>query len=265
MRASIRSATAADYPAFSFLFEQLGLEERTPSADRWTSELMFHTLVAEHAGAVRGYVSFYRLGKLGHVRNLVVSRDARGLGVGKLLMQATAKALRAAGASEWHLNVKANNVAAIRLYEGLGMRAEHRSTVLRMTWDAIAAMPVELVAIAPLGTEEDDDIERAFDMPSGRIAMARRPERVLVQARDRTCAVAGCAVFDGDVVSPFRAKSAAIAARLLGALHSHSRTDAIQIVIENDDALSAEFIGAGANARLQLLHYSGPLVDTMAA
>ncbi len=123
VRATIRTATAADYPAFTSLFGELGLEERTPSVDRWTRELMFHTLVAEHAGAVRGYVSFCRLGKLGHVRNLVVSRDARNAGVGKTLLHASAASLRAAGAVEWHLHVRADNAAAIRLYEAHGYRA----------------------------------------------------------------------------------------------------------------------------------------------
>ena len=256
----VRAASAADYPAFATLFRELGLDDPTPSIDRWTSDLMRQTLVADDGG-VRGYVNFYQLGNAGHVRNLVVAPDARNLGVGHTLMTASAKSLRSGGASEWHLNVKAHNAAAIHLYEKLGMRAEHRSTVVRLAWDDVGKLPAELATVTPAAPEEDDDLERAFGLPSGRLAMARRPGRVVVQLRDRDLDVLGFAVFDPAFpgATPFHLVRPALAAPLLATLRKHARHDYLQIVIENHDGLADELIAAGASVRLRLLHYSGPL------
>ena len=221
---------------------------------------MFQTLVADDGARVQGYVCFSRLGRLGHVRNLVVSRDARNRGVGHALMQASAKALRAAGVAEWHLNVTPDNEPAIRLYEKLGLRAEHRSTVVRFRWADVAKLPAELATVLPVVPEEDDDIERTFALPSGRLAMARRT-RMLVQLRDRALSPVAFAAFDLDFpnIVPFRAIRPALAATLLAALRKHAHHDHVGIVVENDDAMTEMLVGAGSEVRRRMLHYCGPL------
>ena len=260
MRAFVRPATVTDYTAFAALFRELDFDEAAPTYARWKSDLMTTTLVAD-GGVVSGYVNFYRLGNAGHVRNLVVAPGARNTGTGMALMTAAADRLRDAGATEWHLNVKANNAAAIHLYEKLGMRAEHRSTVVRFAWRDLPRLPAELATVGPASADEDDDLERAFDLPAGRLAMARRPGRVVYAMRDAQLAVLGFGVFDPAFpgATPFRVARPALAAPLLARLRAHAKHDYLQIVCENHDALAQVLIDAGATVRLRLLHYSGPL------
>lgn len=261
MSEEIRAATIADYPAFATLFRELGIDDPTPSLDRWSAELVHHTLVAADAGEVLGYVNFYRLGDAAHVRNLVVAPGARNRGLGRQLMTAAARALREAGVREWHLNVKADNAAAIHLYEQLGMRADHRSTVLRLAWANLAKLPAELATVTTASPEEDDELERAFGLPAGRLAMARRPGRVAVALRGPDLGVLGFAVFDPDFpgAMPFFVARPALAAPLLAALRPHARHAYLQIVVENHDALADVLAAAGAETRLRLFSYSGPL------
>ncbi|MEJ7597963.1 MAG: GNAT family N-acetyltransferase [Kofleriaceae bacterium] len=139
----IRGATAADYDGFAKLFRELGYPGPTPSPHRWTTDLVRSTLVADRGGAVAGYIDFYALSEAGHVRNLVVAREARNTGVGADLMRAAADQLRAHGIREWHLNVKRDNMPAVHLYEKLGMQIEHRSTVFRVPWTLAGTLPCD--------------------------------------------------------------------------------------------------------------------------
>jgi hypothetical protein len=234
-----------------------GNRARIAAGNAFVREGLIYTLDAGEAG----YVRFYKLGNAGHVRDLVVAPGARD-GIGEQLMTASAKALRDAGAAEWHGSVAANDVTAIDLYEKLGMRAEHRSTVVRLAWSTIGALPAELAAVQPVSPEEDDDIERALDLESGRIAMARRERaRVLLQLRDRELAPIGFAAFDpaARCAMPFRVARPSLAAVLLASLRKHARHDDAQIVVENHDALAEALVAAGAAVRLRLLHFTGAL------
>jgi hypothetical protein len=217
-------------------------------------------LVRSADGVERGEVTFDRVGNVGCVSNLVVARDA-GADLRHALMAAAADALRALGASEWKLDVNAHDAAAIELSEQLGMRAEHRSTVVRLAWADVAKLPAELATVTPAAPYEDEDLERAFELPTGRLAMARRPGRVAMQLRGGDLGVLGFAVFDPALpgATPFRVVRPALAAPLLASLRKHARHDHLQIVVENHDALADALIAAGATVRLRLLHYSGPL------
>ena len=262
----IREATAADYPTFAELFRELGIDETAPSQDRWASELARDTLISERCGRVDGYVTFIALSDAGHVRNLVVAPHARRDGVGRELMQAAAESLRARGIAEWHLNVRVGNAAAIQLYEQLGMAVEHRSVVLRVPVSRIPELPRERAQALPVDPVEDDDIERALDLLAGRIAMTRvRRDRVLMQLRDNTCAPIGFASIGvgtaGDptlpAVQPFRVARPALAGTLLTALAAHTMSPRIQVVVEDDAAVTRLLAAAGAETALELLHYRG--------
>lgn len=257
----IRAATRDDYAVFAMLFRELGIDDPIPTLARWLSDLMSETLISEREGCVEGYVSFYMIGAVGHVRNLVVAPAARRAGVGLELMRAAAGALRARGADEWHLNVKCDNAPAIRLYEGLGFAVEHRSTVVRMTWAAAAALPADVAVALPVAPAEDDDIERALGLLPGRIAMSRmRADRVLVQLRDEQCAPVGYAMFDPSLgAHPFRVARPALAGTLLAALRPHARAEHVQLVVEDDAALVEQLVAVAAERRLELLHYRGLL------
>jgi GNAT superfamily N-acetyltransferase len=261
----IRGATPADYPSFATLFRELGIDDPTPSPDRWSTELARHTLISERAGRIDGYVTFIALSEAGHVRNLVVAPDARGTGVGRDLMKAAANTLRAAGIGEWHLNVKVDNTPAIRLYEQLGMQAEHRSTVLRVPVARFGELPHAPAEVLPVAPEEDDDIERTLGLLGGRIAMMRaRPDRVLVQLRDSSSfAPVGFAAFDPSLpgAMPFRVARAELAGAMLADLAKHTSHERIQLVIEDDRATTDLLLGIGGEVKLELLHYSGALPD----
>lgn len=267
MSDAIRRASADDYSAYVAMFRELEIEDPIPSAARFTGELLAKILIYERAGTPIGYVLFDRLAANGYVRNLVVSPGARGGGIGAALMTAAAAELRTRGADDqWHLNVKVDNTAAIRLYERLGMRVEHASTALRLAWAHVDQLPADTapVSVLPVAAEEDDDVERALGILSGRIQMNRaRAGVVLRQLRDERLAPVGFACFDPAFPGafPFRVARPALARTLLDALAPHARPGDLdlQLVIEDDDALTEALIAAGAEVRLRLLHYAGPL------
>ncbi len=263
----IRGARPHDYDRFATLFRELGIDDPAPDARRWTRELAHHTLVSERAGRIEGYVTFIGLSQVGHVRNLVVAPDARGTGVGRALMNAAAAALRRRGIREWHLDVKIDNVAAIRLYEELGMQIEHRSTVLRVPIGRAAIarlrdLPSHAATVLLVDPVEDDDIERALGLLAGRIAMMRiKPGRVLLQLRDTACAPVGFAAFDPAIpgAMPFRVAHPGLAGTLLAAIARHTTESMLQIVVEDDERTTDLLLSLDAETRLTLLHYRGAL------
>jgi ribosomal protein S18 acetylase RimI-like enzyme len=267
MTDEIRRATANDYPAYAVLLRELGVDDPTPSAERFAADLAPRILMYERDGAPIGYVSYDKLAANGYIRNLAVAPTARGAGVGAALMMAAAARLRAHGVTEaWHLNVKADNAVAIRLYERFGMAVEHRSVALRFAWAHLDRLPADdgHVTMLPVPAEDDDDIERALGILGGRLHVSRsRGSNILVQLRDEQLAPVGVACFDPAFPGafPFCATRPALAAPLLRALAPHVRPGDLdlQVVIEDDDDLAGALIAAGAVVRMRLLHYAGPL------
>lgn len=255
----------SDYEAFASLWTKLGLDEAAPGRDRFATEMVHSTFVDEGERCVDGYVQVHTLGTIGYVRQLVVREQTRGRGKGARLMLHAAASLRAAGVAQWHLNVKAGNVPAIRLYEQLGLRAEHRSTALRLPWSAVFGLPHLPATALPVAPEEDDDLERGLNLLGGQIAMARRrATHVLRQLRTADCAPAGFASFDPDFPGAriFRVARPSYAGTLLRALRPHARHDDLALVIDDDDAVTELLVTHGAIVKLRLLHYAGPLPET---
>lgn len=269
MTDTIRRATASEYGAYNVLFRELGVDDPTPSLAWFTTELAPNILIYERDGAAIGYVSYDKLSTNGYIRNLVVAPGARGAGIGAALLTAAATELRARGATDkWHLNVKADNAPAIRLYERFGMRAAHRSMMLRLAWANLDRLPADdpRVAVLPVLDGDDDDIERALGILAGRMLMMRlRHGRVALQLRDEQFAPVGVACFDPALPGafPFCVTRPALAAPLLRALAQHARPGdlELQVVIEDNDALVEALLAAGAIVRMRLLHYAGPMPD----
>jgi [ribosomal protein S18]-alanine N-acetyltransferase len=87
-------------------------------------------LVAEAEGAVMGYAVCWSVGDQAELGNLAVAEEARGRGVGRALLEAGMAAMRARGAAEVFLEVRASNLGAQRLYrshgfEEVGRRARY--------------------------------------------------------------------------------------------------------------------------------------------
>lgn len=79
-------------------------------------------LVAERNGVVVGYLIARLIGRKGHIIAIAVEPRYRRQGIGQALMESVTEILRAKGAEELFLEVRASNLDAIRFYEKLGFR-----------------------------------------------------------------------------------------------------------------------------------------------
>ncbi len=261
----IRPAEARDYAAYTRLFAELGVDDPVPSVETWTREIASGVLVYERSGQVVGYTSTRRLKTAAHVMNVAVAPEARRSGVGRALMSKVADQLRADGVREWHLNVKEENAPAIALYEGLGMRMLYRSAFTRFAWANLPRLRSEHgLAYSPVEPAEDDELEHAFELLPGRLAQIRgRGGRVIAKLRDARGTPAAVASFDPNHPGayPFCTARMGCAGPLLAGLQPHARPgDAwLGIAVEDDAALVAELVAAGAEVRMKILHYRGDL------
>ena len=83
-------------------------------------------LVAEREGALVGTAMGGYDGHRGWVYYVAVSREERGGGVGRALMQTLEDKLRALGCPKLNLQVRATNTAVIEFYRKLGYEVEDR-------------------------------------------------------------------------------------------------------------------------------------------
>ncbi len=103
------------------------LEQRLFDPDQWSLEVFWSELaadrwyvVAEDAGAVVGYAGLAVGGGEADVQTVAVSPDAQGRGLGRVLLDALVAEAARQAASSVLLEVRADNPAAIRLYERTG-------------------------------------------------------------------------------------------------------------------------------------------------
>lgn len=135
-RPVVRDATQADAEALTALLaaflEEEGKAVAPPSAEtvaRWLAppEPRVHALLGLQAARPLGYLAFYaafslfKPGPVFLVENLYVSPEARGLGLGRLLMQGAARQALRLGYRRLELNVVADNAPVHRFYERLGL------------------------------------------------------------------------------------------------------------------------------------------------
>ncbi|MCK6548986.1 GNAT family N-acetyltransferase [Myxococcota bacterium] len=263
---TIRAARADDHAAFARLFPELAVDDPTPDAQRFEREILRGCLVGEVDGRVAAYVWYQLLEGSCYVRHLVVGPEARRTGLGRALMERVRALALAAGATRWMLNVKPDNVPAIRLYEACGMRFEFGSKALRIRWadvDALVRSHGTTCTARLVEPSEDARVEAASGLIAGQLRDARTTgDRVLVVA-ERGAEIAGAAIFNPSFPGayPFRAPSLDAAIAMLVALRPHKRAedDVINLVLEDQAATADALITAGATVRLDILHYSGPL------
>jgi hypothetical protein len=151
--------------------------------------------------------------------------------------------------------------------EQLGLRAEHRSTALRLPWARVEAMPRAEAIVLPVAATEDDELERGLGLLGGQIAMERRcPTRVLRQLRAADCAPVGFAAFDPELAGArvFRVAHPDLAGTLLAALRHHSRREDLSLVIGDDPEVVDHLVTHGAIVKVRLVHYAGQLPELSA-
>ena len=110
--------------------QQVALLEKACFSDPWslrsiTSEItnpLSLWLVAVEADRVLGYIGSQSVLGEADMMNLAVSEDARGKGIGVMLVMTLIEHLRADGVCRLTLEVRASNAPAISLYEKLGFQ-----------------------------------------------------------------------------------------------------------------------------------------------
>lgn len=260
---AIRPARPADHADFARFFVELGHDDPIPTPSRWELEMMPHSFFLEEGGTKSAYAFVERYGERGYIRHVVVEPDRRGRGLGRAVMNSIAENLRERGATEWELNVRTGNGAAIHLYESCGMRAEYSTFVLRLEWANVMTSTASS-RVATVEPGHDAAIESAFELPSGMVARLRSFQgHVLVQLLNELDEPIAFARFDPDFPGafPFRVAHVALALPLLEAIRPHARPKPgwIQLVIENNEACAELLRKLGAKLKFEILHMRGAI------
>lgn len=120
-------------PAETWRRRRVEYEQWLAGGDAWVL-----VAVPEPGGAPQGYAAVrihggsatFDLGaRVGELESLAVAEEARGAGVGSLLIDAARERLRAAGVEQWTVGVVDANEGALRLYERAGFRPFWRTLV----------------------------------------------------------------------------------------------------------------------------------------
>ncbi|MEL6904499.1 MAG: GNAT family N-acetyltransferase [Planctomycetota bacterium] len=262
MPPTVRPATRDDHAFVARLFPDLGAGDPMPALDPWAAERLGGTTIAELDGAPAGFLFAQSEGGDGYVRHVVVAPDARRRGVARALLDAFADQLRASGRSRWRLNVRPENTAAVALYRTLGMEVEHASVALDFTWSWVRDLPdphTQGSAREPDASELDalsgrfgiapGVLERGLRSPASHVRVLGHGEPTALCTFDP--AFPGC--------FPFRAVSFDAAVALLRAIEPLATQDAMRVVVEDDAALDAAFVAAGAREHLRFVHMAGPV------
>lgn len=155
-RIAIRLAGADDaetvYDMIYALAELLGDERKVVSTVEdfiehgFSKRPAFEALLAELDGEPVGIcLYFYNFstwqGALGvYIQDLYVSDQARGTGLGRMLVTETARIASAHGANHLRLAVDSKNADAQEFYETLGMRVRDDELIYQASGDAFAAL-----------------------------------------------------------------------------------------------------------------------------
>ena len=120
---TLREMTWRDIPALAALEPELFTDDAW-SEQTWWAELAGRPrrcyVVAEQGGAVVGYAGVDRGGEVADVMTIAVAPAAQGQGLGTVLMDWLIVAATRDGAEQLMLEVRADNIAAQRLYANAG-------------------------------------------------------------------------------------------------------------------------------------------------
>jgi [ribosomal protein S18]-alanine N-acetyltransferase len=120
---SLREMSWRDIPALAALEPELFADDAW-SGQTWWAELAGRPrrsyAVCEQGGAVVGYAGVDRGGEVADLMTIAVAPEAQGQGLGRVLLRWAVAEARDAGAEHLMLEVRADNVAAQRLYTTSG-------------------------------------------------------------------------------------------------------------------------------------------------
>jgi GNAT superfamily N-acetyltransferase len=265
MGLTTRVATAADYSSFARLFPELRVDDPLPTADRFTLQMLPRVLLLCEGDETVGYAFWQVYGPTAHVVQVVVDPRARGRGAGRALLDAVRAAVTREACTRWYLNVKRDNVPALRLYERCGFRPELEIWAMRITWaqvDALAGAS-NTVACTPM-PDDDAAIAARFGLDRERLPLLRaRLGTTLVALREEGSVVAFAAfdpAFPG--AYPFRVARAELARPLLDACRIHAelaRFDFVRVAVEGDASLKDVLCAVGAEISFALVQMGAAL------
>jgi len=258
-----RAATTADYDAYCRLLPELRTGDPAPILEKWPG-IARETLVLEAEGAVVAVGWARNLGRWAHVCVVIVDPAWQGRRVGRRLMDALAQHLRSAGCMHWYLNVKRDNVPALRLYASVGLGARVETSALKIPWSIVPALPAAAGTPEPslVHPEEDSALEARFELVPGSITATR--DRGSLPIRLGSPA-SGLALFDPAFPGAgcFRVTAPDLARPLLEALRPHAPSTVSHVMAVVEDPGVAELLVAGgAEVRMELFRLTGPIPST---
>ena len=258
---ALRSAVAADYDAFVPLFAELGVPEPPPSRETFGARFITNMTVAIADEQVVGFIRWRAYGDLAHVINVVTHAAYRGRRIGQQLVEAARAQVRAAGCTQWYLNVKQDNAAAITLYGRCGFTTDGTASVLRLPWVVVRTLPVSTDVVATVGTPDEDAVlATTFQIPLGRVVFSRERSHFLVARALPASAPRGCGAFYAGMpgVAPLCASDLEAAGALLHACLAFAEPDtaSLIVVVERDAALAAQLLARGASLEFELFSMS---------
>jgi len=166
----VRAARPDDYDAWLKFWRELGLTSTPPTREQWLTGILPNTIFLDEDGTPAAYNLSFAFGARGDVRQVAVAPAFRRRGVGKQLMATVAAKLRAAGCTDWRLEVRADNAPAIALYRAAGMRPLRDLYTVRMTREMCERFAAGARhAAVPVTPEDDARLEAAFDLGTGQL------------------------------------------------------------------------------------------------
>jgi GNAT superfamily N-acetyltransferase len=190
MNLSIRMATVADYDVFVRLHAALEVPDPPVSAEQFTHRMLPNVVLACDDGAPIGYAHWLIYGTSAHLIQIVVDAAARRRGVGCLLMQDIRTRALTNGCTRWYLNVKVDNAAAIRLYQGAGLAMEQRGWAILGDWASLQDLPGttgQLIYDAPEHDLARFAEQHAIDPGDSRCSVPDRDGYLLLCGMLRAC------------------------------------------------------------------------------
>lgn len=133
---NIRPMTADDYAAVMALMSGTpGIAVRAADSPEATARYLARnpglSLVAEGEGGLIGCVFCGHDGRRGYLHHVVVAPDRRGQGIGRALVARALDGLAAQGIYKTHLDVFADNDAAIAFWQATGW--QRRGDIVRFS------------------------------------------------------------------------------------------------------------------------------------
>lgn len=130
----IRTVKGEDLKSI-YLIEQLSFERPYPSSYLETLAYLSPEtfLVVSLNGSIVGYSASVLRGSEGHIISIAVHPDYRGIGIGEKLLRENIKRLKDSGAERVVLEVRVDNIQALKLYQKLGFRIV--KTLKNYYWD----------------------------------------------------------------------------------------------------------------------------------